>query len=235
MRVLAAVQRFMSLLLKVWRGACQHIEIHESTSRIAPLLRKHLPVDLVLVRRIDLERSCVDTVGIGASNSSPHPKGTRTTLSAEDLERLLAWCQRGKVLRIPRDEGPIAPELIAPEGVGGQILVGPLCGRDGPSGLLLLVVYPPRSFSDLHEEVAKALVEPFSVALENDGELRAMRTHQEAAEADRHSLLTKLGRQEISEAIVGAESGLRTVMERVQLVARSDVPVLLLGETGSGK
>ncbi len=40
---------------------------------------------------------------------------------------------------------------------------------------------------------------------------------------------------EAREAIVGSESGLRAVMERVQIVAASDMPVLILGETGTGK
>ena len=35
--------------------------------------------------------------------------------------------------------------------------------------------------------------------------------------------------------IVGAGDGLRAVMERVHQVAKADVPVLILGETGSGK
>jgi hydrogenase-4 transcriptional activator len=35
--------------------------------------------------------------------------------------------------------------------------------------------------------------------------------------------------------IVGASGGLRQVMERVELVSGSDVPVMLFGETGSGK
>jgi hydrogenase-4 transcriptional activator len=35
--------------------------------------------------------------------------------------------------------------------------------------------------------------------------------------------------------VVGARHGLREVMERIDLVRGSDVPVLLLGETGSGK
>lgn len=35
--------------------------------------------------------------------------------------------------------------------------------------------------------------------------------------------------------IVGADADLRHVMERVEKVAKSDVPVLLLGETGAGK
>ncbi|MDR1383138.1 MAG: sigma-54 dependent transcriptional regulator [Planctomycetaceae bacterium] len=37
------------------------------------------------------------------------------------------------------------------------------------------------------------------------------------------------------ETIIGRDTGLKLVLERAKLVARSDVPVLLLGETGSGK
>ena len=58
---------------------------------------------------------------------------------------------------------------------------------------------------------------------------------REAAEADKRSLLTRLGREKLGDTIVGVDSGLRAVMERVELVARSDVPVLIFGETGSGK
>ncbi len=86
-----------------------------------------------------------------------------------------------------------------------------------------------------HQDLAAALLEPFSAALENDRRLHELATLREAAEAERRSLLTRIGRQEISEEIVGAESGLKLVMERVALVAQSDVPVLILGETGTGK
>ena len=229
------MQRFMALLLDVWREACRHTEIGEATARIAPLLRRRLPVDLVLVRRIDLQRSCVETVGTGAPGSSIPPERTRSARTPAELEGLLAWCRRGQVVRLPRKSDQADRHLFAPEGLKGEILAGPLCGEEGPEGLLLLVGHPADSFSAVHEELAKALLEPFAVALNNDRGLREMRAHQEAAEADRHSLLTKLGRQEISEAIVGAESGLRHVMERAELVAGSDVPVLILGERGSGK
>ena len=74
------MQRFMPLLLKAWRAACQHIEIGESASGIAPLLRKHLPVDLMLVRRIDIERPCLDTVGMGTSSSKLQPREKRSPL-----------------------------------------------------------------------------------------------------------------------------------------------------------
>jgi transcriptional regulator with GAF, ATPase, and Fis domain len=65
--------------------------------------------------------------------------------------------------------------------------------------------------------------------------LREIAALREAAEADRTRLLSKLGRQTLGDVIVGEESGLQSVMDRVERVARSDVPVLIFGETGTGK
>jgi transcriptional regulator with GAF, ATPase, and Fis domain len=83
--------------------------------------------------------------------------------------------------------------------------------------------------------MAAVLHGPFAVALTNDRRLRELMALKEAAEADRQSLLLRLKRQDISDLIVGAEGGLRGVMQRVQLVARAETPVLILGETGTGK
>ena len=80
-----------------------------------------------------------------------------------------------------------------------------------------------------------ALLDPLAVALRNDRLVRELTALREAAEADRATLLARLGRQDIADTIVGAEEGLREVMRRVELVARADTPVLILGETGSGK
>ena len=90
-------------------------------------------------------------------------------------------------------------------------------------------------FCAAHRKLADAMLEPFSAVLENDRRLHELAALREAAEADRRSLLSRLGRQEMTETIVGGDSGLKLVMERVELVAKSDVPVLILGETGTGK
>ena len=81
----------------------------------------------------------------------------------------------------------------------------------------------------------RELREPFAAALENDRRLRELTALRRAAEADRTSLLARLGRKQMVDAVVGAEGGLAGVMERVEMVAGSDLPVLILGETGSGK
>jgi transcriptional regulator with GAF, ATPase, and Fis domain len=79
------------------------------------------------------------------------------------------------------------------------------------------------------------VLEPLSAALENDSRLRELRALREAAEADKRSALSRLGREELVDVVVGGNGGLAAVLERVGLVARSDIPVLILGETGSGK
>jgi len=92
-----------------------------------------------------------------------------------------------------------------------------------------------RPYSKRHIDLVQQLLEPFAAALENDSRLREMQSLREALEADKQALLSRLDRQDITDSIVGAETGLRPVMERVEQVAASDVPILILGETGSGK
>jgi transcriptional regulator with GAF, ATPase, and Fis domain len=86
-----------------------------------------------------------------------------------------------------------------------------------------------------HLSEAQQLVEPFSVAFENDHRLQELARMREALEADRRALLSRLERQDITDTVVGEAAGLRSVMERVEQVAPTDAPVLILGETGSGK
>ena len=81
----------------------------------------------------------------------------------------------------------------------------------------------------------EAALEPMGIALDNDARLHELAALREAAEAERQSLLRRLGRTDAGEKIVGEEAGLAHVMQRVDLVSRSEVPVLILGETGTGK
>jgi transcriptional regulator with GAF, ATPase, and Fis domain len=119
--------------------------------------------------------------------------------------------------------------------VDGSWLVAPLAGEQSVWGAVMLRAQPPDEFDDQHVQMMQSLIEPFSVALENDRRLHELTALREAAEADKRSALSKLGRDELIDSIVGYEGGLRAVMDRVSLVAQSDLPVLLLGETGTGK
>jgi len=104
------------------------------------------------------------------------------------------------------------------------------------AGAALLVTLPPGAAADTAtRDLCAGLRAPFAAALANDRRLRELQALRRAAEADRSSLLTRLGRSQLSEPVVGGDGGLAPVMQRVEMVAGSDLPVLILGETGSGK
>ncbi len=229
--------KHLRLIVEVWREACRHIEIHQSAAAIAERLATALPLGRLVVRRVDLEHLCVDTVAVGAvASAATAAVCPRTACSAGEIKELTAWEAKGVILG-PGDrtwEG--VRELLLPGEVDEDYLIGPLRATEGYGGGALIVLASPGSrFDSAHAGLCEALLEPFSVALENDRRLHEMAALREAAEAEARALLTRMGRKQLQELVVGAEAGLKSVLERVEVVCASDVPVLLLGETGTGK
>jgi hydrogenase-4 transcriptional activator len=229
------MERYSRILLDVWREACRHIEIADATDRITPLILRQLPLDQLVLRVIDLERSAVDTVAASSRDHSRPMLRLRTECTPDAIDGLLQWCLRGELVHQQAEALRDSLAGLVPEGTVGEVLAGPLNMADGSPGAVIAIAGPNRTFTREHEELLKVLVEPFTVALENDRRLRELTALREKVEAENRSLLTKLGRNDLSDAIVGVESGLRSVMDRVSLVARADIPVLIFGETGSGK
>ena len=251
------MHQFQAVLLDVWQEACRHIEIGQSTKTITDRLSRLMPIEQVLVRRIDRRRRSIETVAAESPGSGAE-KGTRfnlreagplgqikpgsffgpvhTECSAAELDTLLAWCKRGEVARRGKPGAPtdVLP-LIVPADVRGDVLAGPLGDPRCLAGVLVLIAPSGQTFDARHVALTQVLLDPFSAALENDHRLREMATLREAAEADKRSLLSRLGRKKLGDMTVGADTGLRSVMERAELVAGSDVPVLIFGETGTGK
>jgi hydrogenase-4 transcriptional activator len=228
----------MEVLLDVWREACQHIEITESAERIARILAPRLPADLLVIRRLDLEHRRLETVTVGTMRSSASgrmPVHTRSDLTSEQLRAVFEWAATGDVSRAGDAAWGPAVSFVAPAGIEGDVIAGPLRTERGVTGVLVAIGSPRTRFSDGHTALLRSLLEPFAVALENHDRVHELARLREALEADKRALLSRLDRQDVTEAIVGHESGLRGVMQRVEQVAGTDAPVLLFGETGTGK
>ncbi len=229
------MERFQEVLLAVWREACQHIEIHESAGGIAALLAEYIPLAELIVARLEPEHLLLATVA-----SSPPQAAGRGPASREcqptEMQRLMSWVRRGAIAR-PNSRGEL-PDALQPLGfrtAGHDLRATPLQSRSDATGVLLVVAQAGKRFTEQHEEMLHLLQEPIAVALENDRRLHEMAALREAAEADRNMLLRRLGREDPGEHIVGEQGGLSPVMKRVNLVSAADAPVLILGETGSGK
>ena len=89
-------------------------------------------------------------------------------------------------------------------------------------------------FTEAHAELVSLLREPFSIAMSNALRYEEVVKLKEMVDAENRELNREL-RHVSGDEIVGAEYGLRYVMEMVRQVAPLASPVMLLGETGVGK
>jgi len=224
------------LLVDVWREACRHIEIEGSADRIARILAPRLPIDRLMVFAFDWSTSHLLLRAVGLMDSRAAYDTAPRKLRPKDRLLLQTWVREEGVIHHHKGEprSEVLAILLGGE-AEGHWLAAALSSEHGVAGALLLRAQPPHGYEPLHVKMMGLLVEPFSVALENDHRLHELNAIREAAEADKRSALSRLGREGLVDTIVGNERGLRPVMQRVALVARSDVPVLILGETGSGK
>jgi hydrogenase-4 transcriptional activator len=228
------MDRYQDTLLAIWREVGRHVEIREATQNVACILEKKLPLEAVYIRRWNPRDELLETVAIGSPRRLLSTVAATSEFTAREWKQTSNWARAAEVWRA----GDVAPEgfaKIVPPGLTSHMMAGPLGDAENLRGIVVFAASNNERFHADHRDLAQLLLEPLSAALENDQRLHELATLREAAEADRRSLLSRLGRQEINEAVVGSESGLKGVMERVDLVARSDVPVLILGQTGTGK
>ncbi|HEY4127194.1 MAG TPA: sigma-54 dependent transcriptional regulator [Gammaproteobacteria bacterium] len=218
------------LLLELWREVGRHAGLSESAAQLLKLLGPHLPVAaLVLVHLLPESHSA--EVMLHQERAAPAQQTEPLRFAESQYASLLRWCGRREVSRglptslVGLDLGAIEREVLA----------APLHSGDSATGVVLFVAAPRKHFSQADQKLVDTLLDAFSAALDNHIRLKEMARLKDAAEADRQSLLARLGREALEDDIVGASRGLKPVMQRVAMVASSDASVLILGETGAGK
>jgi transcriptional regulator with GAF, ATPase, and Fis domain len=89
-------------------------------------------------------------------------------------------------------------------------------------------------YNDEHARLLRLLHDPFSIAMSKALEHQEIIRLKDILADDNRYLFEEL-RSASGDEIIGLDFGLKTVMGMVQQVAPLDSPVLLLGETGTGK
>jgi transcriptional regulator with GAF, ATPase, and Fis domain len=158
-------------------------------------------------------------------------------LEVKDVKRLEKWIRQNRLAQRATGSPSIEPllKILQQSDRRIDVILIPLVGRYGSTGIAAAFACDGKRFRRQDITLINLVQEPLAIALDNDARLREIDALREAAEADRRSLLHRLGRKSVTDVIIGDDSGLRQVMERVNMVSRSDVPVLILGETGTGK
>ncbi|MCP4131149.1 MAG: AAA family ATPase [bacterium] len=105
---------------------------------------------------------------------------------------------------------------------------------DKPIGSLICLARGKDRYDNSHQELLALLREPFYIALSNALAHREVTRLKDMLIDDNRYLQRELMNRS-GDNIIGSNFGLKGVMEMVRQVADPDSPVLLLGETGTGK
>jgi len=197
-------------------------------------IRDFIPSDHVVLTHYDVDRGeHIALARASAAGSSllniaiAMPSDVRHFMERRDRQTLVIdraethptarpWLSQGL---LNRDSSLLVLRLI----VGGDIV-----------GAVIFIAQGSGKFSQKHADLLTILREPFAIALSNGIRYQELLRLKDLLVEDNRFLRTEL-RQAIGEEIIGADFGLRGVMELVLQVAPLSSPVLLVGETGTGK
>lgn len=218
------------LELALWREACRHIDIAESLPDLIGAIRTGVPIESMWVFAIEGSRVVL------LASSPIGPRDPRFSIGGDDAGRAARFAAKGGVSLVnPARPGKSLVRGLLPTVGPGILLAGGL-QRDGEAeGVVLWRLQNSQELTDARAELLAATLEPLAVALDTSRRFHELEDLRRSAEADRQSALRRLGRESLTEPVIGATGGLKPIIDRVAMVAGQDIPVLILGETGSGK
>ena len=226
-----------SFQLALWQSISRHLDIAESTESTAELLAEHVPLQSLTTRRLEPEHRRVRVVAHWPTNSADQ-SAERNSAARGRLEpaRTLDAARRQFCTRLPT--------------VQKQNRCSSCCRYPMPTGDWLVraagrrarfarhAAGAGRRETSIHARRTSSILKPrWSRWASRWTTTRGCTSWPRCAKRPKPSgnrccggwaAATRAKRS-------SAKSGLAHVMQRVDLVSRSEVPVLILGETGTGK
>lgn len=218
---------------------CGSLEIDNSLWQLLLYLQKFMPAEAIFLNVYFPELGIIETIA-----KADHQGGGKIsikTLVPPDSRKIFAEMLSGKepgpylykVEHMSENEitelfsqtigMPDAAALVMRPKLEGKLLGG-----------VVVINNLGEKYSPGHLRLLALLNEPFAIALSNYLRYREILRLKDILADDNRYLQRELNAQ-VGEEIVGANFGLKGVMELVRQVAPLSSPVLLLGETGVGK
>jgi hydrogenase-4 transcriptional activator len=227
-------------LVAGWQHAAASPNLTDFLEGTLKNIRRLVPIESVVLQQLDVATRSIQTIAVAGGFLARSAANASTICTEAKWNSLEEWTRTGNLLVQvgPRRTGKLS--ILVPSIIHDESLAIPLrASRIEPGAAELAtgaVIFEIESSRSLREEQLRFLDRwrgPFWLALERSYYSKWRNSaDQRDAEVSAPSFPSN---DDAREAIVGADTGLRAVMERVQVVAPSDMPVLILGETGTGK
>ncbi len=214
---------------------CGSLEIEKALWHCFLYLRDIIPADELILTVYEPGAGTLDVVATAGENGGI-PGTDRIAMPApvrKQLEEPLRFPRVRRSDDAYQDEifEVVARKYRWPE---SSIMVGRLIIEDKFVGSFIVRANGRKRYSEEDTSLWSLINEPAAVALANSRRYQELMRLKEMVADDSRYFQNEL-RRGFSEEIVGAEFGLREVMEQVLKVAPLSSGVLLYGETGTGK
>jgi formate hydrogenlyase transcriptional activator len=218
---------------------CGHLDIKTALFATFKVLQKWMPLDRMYVELYEPETNCLRIIAKATESGGesqdillPLPKEAKS-----QVQTVKATIQDDPQhsFMMENEPGPVSLYLLEKLNLPLSSVLGlPLIIKGEPFGSFTLTAEGTGRYTAEHGELLTMLREPFYIALSNALKHRSIQKLRNLLADDNLFLRSELSRK-WGDEIVGADFGLRDVMELVRQVAVLNSPVLLLGETGVGK
>lgn len=216
---------------------CGNLKIEEAMKSSLQFMQQVIPLQRMFLQRYDSGFGSMRTIATSTSEEcfeldllTPLSDEAKASASMKNLNP-----SQGIYIFDDPEKYAISREMLAFHKVYcTSLLVMLLEMEDEIFGSLVLGTDGDEKYTKAHADLVLQLKMPFVIALSNNLKHRELIKLKDLLTDDNRYLHGELRRLSGDE-IVGANFGLRKVMEKVQQVSSLNSPVLLLGETGVGK
>ena len=214
---------------------CGSLEIDKALLKCFEYVSRVMPVDELIITIYDREIKCIKNVAT-ADSQGAHLTSEEIPLTPLQPHEIQDAERFPRIRKLHNAFGdPIIRRLAQSRGwPPSSVLVNRLMIEGKYVGSLLAVVRGEGKYSDEDLRAWALVNEPAAIALANHIQYREVIRVKDLLADDKRYLQNEL-KKGIGGTLVGADFGLREVMEKVHRVAPLLSPVLLVGETGTGK
>lgn len=214
-------------------------ELSEKMQTVFKLLAQYFPLQAITFDQFDAEHRCLNIMSVTtADNFYPAdisvPLNTTSAIFITRIiaSRKVALMGDTSTALVARAHAQALANFFPFE--ARAYMTAPLIVDSEVLGVIVLIGTSPHCFNRKHEQLLGMLMGPFALSLSNTIQTQDIAAEKEKIAKEKR-ILERHANFLSSNALVGAGGGLKKVVEAIQQLEDMESPVLILGETGTGK
>lgn len=218
---------------------CSSLHIEVAMTRAVRYMADFMPLDQMYIGVYDRNKVEHRVIARSTYNEGELLNHVRRDIPTRVLESMKEFDeridkQRAYIVNDPLSEIPLRYLYPFVEYGTYSCLMMPLAVEDNLLGVVLLFAHGRDRYTGEHAELFERVAQPFTIALSNTLEHLELVNLKRQLEDENRCLREERGAAREVE-IIGKFTSLRSVLELAELAAPLINPVLILGETGTGK